>query len=940
MLLSSSSPCARLASWSFLLLLCCSSLAAADWDRRADLALLEADALARDTGELPAARAAALAAYRLGCGSHGGLVGDPGWHWWRLAAALAPSETDTELRAWRLLATGRARDLLALSDDLPEPEAWACLADGDWRRLAQTADTPLVRYARAVAHSRSGLIEALPMADRFALLRCEADPHGLITHASVLKQARANATELLPQPTAGPDLPLAAGYQHWAALDRAWRGAAPASDGWRARLRRTRLAAARDRLLIALVLHARARCRDATAVAERNYCRDLPGRNLAATMLRAEAWSPAPGVVTATAVDALLAAGTADNLAPGIIAGLAADLHASQPAIVERRGDALMAATTAARPATRARWLARLQQGLDDGLASAAGRIADELHQRDPWRPALQPTREAEPRKRSSLPDFTLMQPVQRYRSRQIDYEPGTTPWFANAADDHFAIRWHGELLIDRAGDYRFELESDDGSRLSINETELIDNDGMHGMETVTSDPVHLTAGAHAIVVEFFEAAGGEGCRLRWRPPGQGAFSPVPETALQAGGETGLFADYFDERRRRIITTDTGEWHVADLVERARQHLDEDHAAAVALTERAVDLAPDNILVIDLQSRLALKEGRWSTAQKLLRRGLKQGQGWQRQRFLLVLVEMMLGSGIADSASLAEMLAQAQPLLGRQRLAQAHAAQGDWQAAADIWEDLADRWGHVDLRAAALVARHGDDIAALQQALQTELPQGWWLGDHIPATGPWWWSLVQRHGPRETWACLDAMELPKTAGWRIYLADCALAIGDLARVDRLVKKIDRKDLSPAGEQRRSLLRILAKKLSRPGPGRVGSGGEVFDSSRAALDVLGGTPLFAIEPGLAELEPQAQWYVGLALAALGESDAAEEHLARIARWPATPAAPWPRYAAACREWLSARTKTTAPIPAIQPLDPSSQNEDEDDLDVDDLGAEGF
>ncbi|MBI5863111.1 MAG: hypothetical protein HZB38_01095, partial [Planctomycetes bacterium] len=57
---------------------------------------------------------------------------------------------------------------------------------------------------------------------------------------------------------------------------------------------------------------------------------------------------------------------------------------------------------------------------------------------------------------------------------------------------------------------YTLFTNSDDGSRLWIGSTLVVDNDGLHAM-TERSGTLGLQAGTHAIRVEFFERGGGAG---------------------------------------------------------------------------------------------------------------------------------------------------------------------------------------------------------------------------------------------------------------------------------------------------------------------------------------------------------------------------------------------------------------------------------------------
>ena len=76
-----------------------------------------------------------------------------------------------------------------------------------------------------------------------------------------------------------------------------------------------------------------------------------------------------------------------------------------------------------------------------------------------------------------------------------------------------------------------FRLTSDDGSELLIDDGLVIDHDGLHG-ETDKDGTVELTAGTHALRVNYFEAGGGQELTLSWRPPGASSFSVVPNSAL------------------------------------------------------------------------------------------------------------------------------------------------------------------------------------------------------------------------------------------------------------------------------------------------------------------------------------------------------------------------------------------------------------------------
>ena len=96
---------------------------------------------------------------------------------------------------------------------------------------------------------------------------------------------------------------------------------------------------------------------------------------------------------------------------------------------------------------------------------------------------------------------------------------------------DNFIVHVIANLTVPTAGIYTFRLTSDDGSELFIDDGLVIDHDGLHG-ETSMDGDVELTAGMHALRVNFFEAGGGQELTLSWRPPGASDFSVVPNSAL------------------------------------------------------------------------------------------------------------------------------------------------------------------------------------------------------------------------------------------------------------------------------------------------------------------------------------------------------------------------------------------------------------------------
>lgn len=112
--------------------------------------------------------------------------------------------------------------------------------------------------------------------------------------------------------------------------------------------------------------------------------------------------------------------------------------------------------------------------------------------------------------------------------------------------EDYFNFEFTGYLLINKAGSYYFYINSDDGSRLFIDGTQVVDFDGVHGKSGandgygVRSGAISLTAGPHAIRLLFFDYTGGQALTFAY----QGADTDnqkqyVPDAALTSGNATG-----------------------------------------------------------------------------------------------------------------------------------------------------------------------------------------------------------------------------------------------------------------------------------------------------------------------------------------------------------------------------------------------------------------
>jgi hypothetical protein len=92
---------------------------------------------------------------------------------------------------------------------------------------------------------------------------------------------------------------------------------------------------------------------------------------------------------------------------------------------------------------------------------------------------------------------------------------PGVTDRF-----EWFGLIYTGRFQVDKPGAYKWRLSSDDGSRLWIDGTEIIDNDGIHGTDSGEAT-ITLDRGPHDIKVWYFQGPATEvSLQLFVGPPG------------------------------------------------------------------------------------------------------------------------------------------------------------------------------------------------------------------------------------------------------------------------------------------------------------------------------------------------------------------------------------------------------------------------------------
>ncbi len=112
------------------------------------------------------------------------------------------------------------------------------------------------------------------------------------------------------------------------------------------------------------------------------------------------------------------------------------------------------------------------------------------------------------------IPEFAKLTPL----------KSGTTYRFTLddiiSTRDEFALSFNGKIKINKAGNYTFYIQSNDGSKLFINNQLVIDHDGPHGADIEKSGKIVLQQGVFPIKLDYFQAGGGMYLLLKYSGPG------------------------------------------------------------------------------------------------------------------------------------------------------------------------------------------------------------------------------------------------------------------------------------------------------------------------------------------------------------------------------------------------------------------------------------
>lgn len=111
--------------------------------------------------------------------------------------------------------------------------------------------------------------------------------------------------------------------------------------------------------------------------------------------------------------------------------------------------------------------------------------------------------------------------------------------------DENYSARWTGEIAAQTSGEHTFIVQSDDGSRVFLDDKLIIDLWGPHAIETKEAH-LPLTAGVkHRLRVEFFQGSGDAIARFGWGPtPKSDDLTPAQAERIRTADAVVLSAGY------------------------------------------------------------------------------------------------------------------------------------------------------------------------------------------------------------------------------------------------------------------------------------------------------------------------------------------------------------------------------------------------------------
>ena len=108
----------------------------------------------------------------------------------------------------------------------------------------------------------------------------------------------------------------------------------------------------------------------------------------------------------------------------------------------------------------------------------------------------------------AQLPNFATLTPYQFNLVANVNVAATGGTFSVSGRTDDFGGVYEGYVDVPTNSLYTFYLNSDDGSKMYLGDTLIINNDGLHGAIEVASARIGLRAGKHRVRIEYYDAGG------------------------------------------------------------------------------------------------------------------------------------------------------------------------------------------------------------------------------------------------------------------------------------------------------------------------------------------------------------------------------------------------------------------------------------------------
>lgn len=127
--------------------------------------------------------------------------------------------------------------------------------------------------------------------------------------------------------------------------------------------------------------------------------------------------------------------------------------------------------------------------------------------------------------------DMDLKDQAKERRDAIINFSWGEGSPLGNWRKSEFSIRWTGFLRVPRDDKWEFFTHSDDGVRLTLGDSVLIDDWNRHGTK-ISRAEVNLQAGIYPIKIEFFQHRKRALMKLYWKAASDKKPAIIPSAAF------------------------------------------------------------------------------------------------------------------------------------------------------------------------------------------------------------------------------------------------------------------------------------------------------------------------------------------------------------------------------------------------------------------------